>query len=423
MVRTLNTMAELRASRFGCPWPRHGLKLLFWFANDYIVFDDDNQMVANYDPEEGDFGFHDFKNKLEYENNVRKRLLPYGGYPFYEVGNLHHIASDYTPEYISEDYTHHIDTSNMDRLIISMRPDRTVDKVYVTQHKDLSNFDPLNTYRISRGLLMTICGHPSADMSLSNFLEQAGYSTHEPISIMYQGIAAMETGDTRINMEVESRAPPRAAPGFWESGTMVQVQTLNNMAELRTSGFGRPSPRHGLKLLFWFAKDYIVIKNDNQMVAKYDPKEGGFGFRLFKNRLQCDNNKLLPDDGYTFYEVGDLHHTASKSLPKYVRKYNTGDIDTSNMDRLIISMRPDRTVDKVYVTQHKDLKNFAPLNTYCIRRELLMIICGQSLEIFLKEAGYSTHGIAPRESGDTRIDMEAGSRAAPGFWESYCTIL
>ncbi|XP_038840109.1 uncharacterized protein LOC120038414 [Salvelinus namaycush] len=228
---------------------------------------------------------------------------------------------------------------------------------------------------------------------------------------------------------------------------MVQVQTLNNMAELRTSRFGCPSPRHGLKLLFWFAKDYIVIKNDNQMVANYDPKEGGFGFRLFKNRLQCDNNickKLLPDDGYTFYEVGNLHLPASKSMPEYVRKYNTGNIDTSNMDRLIISMRPDRTVDKVYVTQHEDLRNFDPVNTYRISRGLLMIICGHpsadmSLSNFLEQAGYSTHGIAPRESVDTRIDMEAGSRAppraahrappraapraAPGFWESYCTIL
>ncbi|XP_071245321.1 uncharacterized protein [Salvelinus alpinus] len=227
---------------------------------------------------------------------------------------------------------------------------------------------------------------------------------------------------------------------------MVQVQTLNNMEELRGSRFGRPSPRHGLKLLFWFAKDYIVIKNDNQIVANYNPNKGDFGFHHFQNRLQCDNNickKLLPDGGYPFYEVGNLHLPASDSMPEYVRKGYTHHIDTSNMDRLIISMRPDMTVDKVYVTQHEDLRSFDPVNTYCISRGLLMTIRGQSLEIFLKEAGYSTHeknvimhqGIAPRESGDTRNDMEGGSRAAPraaprappraapGFWDSYCTIL
>ncbi|XP_071245298.1 uncharacterized protein [Salvelinus alpinus] len=220
MVRTLNNMEELRGSGFGRPWPRHGLKLLFWFAKDYIVIKNDNQIVANYNPNKGDFGFHHFQNRLQCDNNICKKLLPDGGYPFYEVGNLHLPASDSMPEYVRKGYTHHIDTSNMDRLIISMRPDMIVDKVYVTQHEDLRNFAPLNTYCISRELLMIICGHP-----LSNFLEQAGYSTHEQNVIMYQGIAPRESGDTKIDMEGGSRAPPRApprvppraAPGFWES--------------------------------------------------------------------------------------------------------------------------------------------------------------------------------------------------------------
>nr|XP_046195499.1 uncharacterized protein LOC124026873 [Oncorhynchus gorbuscha] len=224
MVQTLNNMEELRNSLFGRPSPRHGLKLLFWFANDYIVLKNDNQMVANYDPEEGDFGFHHFKNRLDCENNVCKRLLPFSKYPFYDVGNLHLTASDSMPEYVSEDYTHQIDDSNMDRLIISMRPDRIVDKVYVTQHEDQKSFDPDNTYCISRELLMIIRGH-----SLSNFLEQAGYNTHEQNVIIDLGIVPRESGDTRIDMDCGSRAPPRAAPrappraapraapGFWES--------------------------------------------------------------------------------------------------------------------------------------------------------------------------------------------------------------
>uniref|UniRef100_A0A4W5QNJ5 Uncharacterized protein n=1 Tax=Hucho hucho TaxID=62062 RepID=A0A4W5QNJ5_9TELE len=217
MVRTLNNMMELRDSRFGCPSPRHGLKLLFWFANDYIVIKNDNQMVVNYDPKEGGFGFHHFQNRLECDNNVCKKLLPDDGYPFYEVGNLHLTASYSMPEYVRKDYTGHKDTSNMDRLIISMRPNRTVDKVYVTQHEDLRSFDPVNTYRLSRELLMIICNDSSTDMSLRNFLEQAGYSTHEPISMMHQGTTPRESRDTRIDMERGSRAPPRAAPGFWES--------------------------------------------------------------------------------------------------------------------------------------------------------------------------------------------------------------
>uniref|UniRef100_A0A8C8MG46 Uncharacterized protein n=2 Tax=Oncorhynchus tshawytscha TaxID=74940 RepID=A0A8C8MG46_ONCTS len=216
------------------------------------------------------------------------------------------------------------------------------------------------------------------------------------------------------------------------------VRTLNNMEELRNSSFGRPSPRHGLRLLFWFAKDHIVIEND-QMVANCDPKEGGFGFHHFQNRRECKNNvckRLLPFSEYPFYDVGNLYLPTSKSLPKYVREGNTHQIDDSNMDRLIISMRPDRIVDKVYVTKHEDLKSFDPVNTYCISRSLLMIIRQYTLRKFLEQAGYYTQNvIAPRESGDTRIDMDGGSRApprappsappraAPGFWESYCTIL
>ncbi|XP_052357820.1 uncharacterized protein LOC127918587 [Oncorhynchus keta] len=227
MVRILNNMKELRDSSFGRPWPRHGLKLLFWFAKDYIVIKNGNQMVANCDPKEGVFGFHHFQNRRECENN--KRLLPFSKYPFYEVGNLYLPTSDSMPEYVRKYNTGNIDTSNMDRrnmdrLIISMRPDRIVDKVYVTQHEDLKSFDPVNTYRISRELLMIIRGH-----SLSNFLEQAGYKNHEQNVIIDLGIVPRESGDTRIDMEGGSRAPPRAAPrappraapraapGFWES--------------------------------------------------------------------------------------------------------------------------------------------------------------------------------------------------------------
>ncbi|XP_045066626.1 uncharacterized protein LOC121551899 [Coregonus clupeaformis] len=220
MVRTLNNMAELRASRFGCPSPRHGLKLLFWFANDYIFFDNDNQMVANYNPNKGGFGFRHFYNRLECDNNVCKKLLPDDGYPFYEVGNLHLTASYSMPNYVRKDYNVHIDNSNMDRLIISMRPDRTVDKVYVTQHEDLRSFDPVNTYRLSRGLLMIICSHSSADMSLEDFLEQAGYSTHAQIPFTSPASSPAPSPtprESRINMEAGSRALPRAEPGFWES--------------------------------------------------------------------------------------------------------------------------------------------------------------------------------------------------------------
>lgn len=35
----LCTLEHLRTSSFGCPPPRHGLQLLFWFANDCVTSD------------------------------------------------------------------------------------------------------------------------------------------------------------------------------------------------------------------------------------------------------------------------------------------------------------------------------------------------------------------------------------------------
>ncbi|KAL0992605.1 hypothetical protein UPYG_G00095630 [Umbra pygmaea] len=207
---------------------------------------------------------------------------------------------------------------------------------------------------------------------------------------------------------------------FYHTKRGTMVQTLNSLKDLEDCRFGRSWPRHGLKLLYWFATDYITFDYDNQMVAEYDPRNGDFGFRLFHNRRECANNickKLLPENGFQFYEAGNLHQPASKSLPDYVSEDDSGHKDDSNTDRLIISMRTDEIVDKVYVTQHENLTTFDRVNTYCISRGLLMIIRRHiSLEDFLDEVGYSYQS-------HVSIRMQSAKTAAPGFWESYCTIL
>ncbi|XP_019906158.3 uncharacterized protein LOC109616225 [Esox lucius] len=218
MVQTLNNMEELRDSEFGRPKPRHGLKLLYWFANNYIVFNEDHQMVAQYDPDDGDFGFHPFHNRLECGNNDCRRLLPDDGNQFFEVGNLHFSVSKSMPKYVWKDYSGYPGDSNMDRLIISMRPDEIVDKVYVTQHDDLMTFDPVNTYRISRGLLMIICGHRSAGMSLGDFLNQVGYSTHRSSIYSCESSAWRPApSSTHRVTTIKMQAEPVAPPGFWDS--------------------------------------------------------------------------------------------------------------------------------------------------------------------------------------------------------------
>ncbi|KAK9981817.1 hypothetical protein ABG768_001341 [Culter alburnus] len=169
MMQTLNELSHLRDSRFGQPWPRHGLKLLYWFANDCVSFGNENIMISECDPADGDFGFHLFENR--YDENGDK-LLPDIDFPYYVVGNLNSPGAEELPEYISDKYNYEYNI-NTDRIIVSLYDEEWFHRVYVTQHHNRSNdYDPNATYRISRGLLMII-----KRMCLEHFLEEMDYYT------------------------------------------------------------------------------------------------------------------------------------------------------------------------------------------------------------------------------------------------------
>ncbi|XP_048051526.1 uncharacterized protein LOC125271532 [Megalobrama amblycephala] len=171
MKETLNELSHLRDSMFGQPWPRHGLKLLYWFANDCVSFGNDNIMISECDPANGDFGFHHFKNR--YDENGDK-LLPDIDFPYYVVGNLNSPGAEELPDYVSEDNSPGLHNSNTDRIIVSLYDEEWFQRVYVTQHHDRSNdYDPNATYPISRGLLKII-----RRMNLEDFLEEMGYFTY-----------------------------------------------------------------------------------------------------------------------------------------------------------------------------------------------------------------------------------------------------
>lgn len=161
-IRTLNELSHLRNSGYGQPWPRHGLKLLYWFANKYVDFDEDNAMCWRYDPERRWYGFHPFENRDD--ENVQ--LLPDTYLPYYEVGNLGKPRSNKLPKYVRRDYTGHHDDSNIDRVIVRVK-DEHFDRVYVTEHCGESNYNPHGTYRISRGLIMLI-----QEYALDEFLKE-----------------------------------------------------------------------------------------------------------------------------------------------------------------------------------------------------------------------------------------------------------
>ncbi|XP_043072995.1 uncharacterized protein LOC122323360 [Puntigrus tetrazona] len=228
------------------------------------------------------------------------------------------------------------------------------------------------------------------------------------------------------------------------------VETLNELIHLRNAGFGRPWPRHGLKLLYWFAKDCVSFES-NSMLSECDPAEGDFGFHYFENRYDQRGNKLLPETHFPYYVVGNLNSPGAEDLPDYVSE----DKHRSNSDRVIVSL-DEEWFDRVYVTQHNGRSNYDPHATYRISKGLLMIVRRMSLEDFLVEMGYYTHTepvisygpptseassldytvvtISSGDSSDSKCIVQLGddksaqnksekSHATLGLWERLCTIL
>ncbi|XP_017318881.1 uncharacterized protein LOC108263016 [Ictalurus punctatus] len=150
-VRTLNELSKLQECGFGTPWPRHGLKLLYWFVDKYLEFDDDNEMCWRYNPTKRNFGFHPFENRCD--GNVQ--LLPNIVLPYYEVGNLSKPKAHMLPKYVRKDYTGQHDDSNTDRIIVSI-DGAHFDRVYVTEHLGESDYNQHGTYRISKSLIKII---------------------------------------------------------------------------------------------------------------------------------------------------------------------------------------------------------------------------------------------------------------------------
>lgn len=169
---------------------------------------------------------------------------------------------------------------------------------------------------------------------------------------------------------------------------MSTPQTLNELSELKNSGFGRPPPRHGLKLLYWFANDYLFFNNNNKMCWVHDPKNQYFGFHRFRNRQDRNGVKLLPDANLIYYMVGNLNSAGADELPDYVREHYGNFQKGNNMDRIIVSVNG-RCFDRVYVTEHSDRKEFNKEATYCISTDLIIIIRGISLQDFLLKTGFS----------------------------------
>ncbi|GAA6073647.1 uncharacterized protein LOC108260619 [Tachysurus ichikawai] len=165
---------------------------------------------------------------------------------------------------------------------------------------------------------------------------------------------------------------------------MCRIRTLSSLAELRSSGFGQPAPRHGLRLLYWFVENCVEVNQQNQMILLCIPSTGDFGFRIFHNREEGGKGHLLPDSSnLLYYELGNL--SGAESLPEYVREKYTGFQDKSNTDRIVVSLESGM-FHSIYVTRHETRINFDHRHTFCIGPELVRTIKKMQREDFLRAA-------------------------------------
>ncbi|KAL0202988.1 hypothetical protein M9458_001006, partial [Cirrhinus mrigala] len=162
------------------------------------------------------------------------------------------------------------------------------------------------------------------------------------------------------------------------------VSTLNELSQLKYSGFGQPWPRHGLNLLYWFAQDYIHFSNSD-IVPIYGPQNGDFGFHKYHNRIEDDDDHIVPFQNLPYYEVGNLNSRGAEKLPKYVKKNYSQNNPDSNKDRIIVRQDAYGYFTRVFVTEHNDPKRFDKSKTFRVSQGLLEIIKNMSREQFLKQ--------------------------------------
>ncbi|KAL6466755.1 hypothetical protein MHYP_G00245590 [Metynnis hypsauchen] len=183
---------------------------------------------------------------------------------------------------------------------------------------------------------------------------------------------------------------------------MERIQYLNTLSELQSSGYGQPYPRHGLNLLYWFATQCVKVYN-NQLFALCRPYNGEFGFRQFQNR-----DRLLPAMNMPYYELGNLNSYNASSLPEYIRRGYTGDLDDSNTDRIIVCLNSDR-FDSIYVTCHRKQWTFDRNQTYRIGPQLIRTIRSMDRNDFLRQATQPQLLVYARLQSATTSNQHSGS--------------
>uniref|UniRef100_A0AAY5F430 Uncharacterized protein n=1 Tax=Electrophorus electricus TaxID=8005 RepID=A0AAY5F430_ELEEL len=164
-IDVLKNIKDLKnKTTFGQEFPQHGLLLLFWFANNVEI--DQNEVIwpLNFNPAQRGYGFHRYCNGVSDQVTQRTALPDVSNMNsvYYALGNLNDPSQ--LPSYVTQDYYNKGGpTGNIDRVVIRFsNNERTIEEVYITQHyvdrNRGSGYDPDNTYRIRPSLLREIQG-------------------------------------------------------------------------------------------------------------------------------------------------------------------------------------------------------------------------------------------------------------------------
>lgn len=204
---------------------------------------------------------------------------------------------------------------------------------------------------------------------------------------------------------------------------LSMIDTLHCLDDLRKVSFGREFPRHGLKLLYWFAVKCVGFHTDGVMMLRCDPDAGDFGFHHYGNY-----EKLLPIKHFCcrYFVVGNLNtltHPSAQDLPDYVRgKYGSNGSFEHNMDRIIISLNYiTNIITDVYITEHWHGSNyFRPDGTHLLSPELLNIIQQMTLTDFLTRTAANDYMDESSDDSDelhtTEFAVECSNDNNVGFF-------
>ncbi|XP_029543248.2 uncharacterized protein LOC115145839 isoform X1 [Oncorhynchus nerka] len=167
--------------------------------------------------------------------------------------------------------------------------------------------------------------------------------------------------------------------------SVEERRQLSTIQDFKDNGFGQPPPRHGLRLLYWFATECVEFNQHGNMLLLFNPVEKDFGFHYFGNF-----EKILPDlkgRREHYFGVGNLTYPKAEELPNYVREYSQSQC---NKDRIIIRQKQGNVQDvmAIYVIEHKQgghLGEFDAKSTRLVNPDLIRMIRDAELEKFLDQ--------------------------------------